>query len=128
MPRKPAKLKVPKPPPLFTRNEVIGLCKWFLRPDEFAEKYYDPIKSPMLMYGLIKKYPSREFWKGYDLGFKLRSLLWFLGAAGRERLERDWSIFKLDLGAQEVHDVGEAKVGEDVVIERPKTSVADFLR
>lgn len=128
MPRKAATPKVPKPKPLFSRPEVIGLCKRFLRPDEFEAKYYDPIKSVMTMYGLIKKYPSRTFWLNYELGFTLRSLFWFLGVDGRERLARDWSIFSLDLGPQVVQTVGTEKVGEDAQIERPKTTVADLFR
>ncbi len=124
MPRKPAK---PKVAPLFSRAEVIGLCKRFLREDTFTEKWYDPIKSPMSMYALLKRYPSRAFWLNLDLGFQLRSLYWFMGAVGKAELDKRWSIFTLDLGPQVVHDVGTEKVGEDVHVERPKVSVADIL-
>lgn len=125
MPRKPAK---PKVVPLFSRPEVIGLCKRFLREDEFTTKYYDSIKSPMSMYTLIKRYPSRAFWLNLDLGFKLRSLYWFMGEAGKAELDKRWSIFSLDLGPQVSHDVGTAKIGEDVVVERKPQSVADLLK
>lgn len=127
MPRK-ASPKPPKPKPLFSRNEVIGLCKRFLKPDEGLTKYYDPVKSPITMYQLLKMFPHREFWLHYELGFTLRSLYWFLGADGQEKLKRDWSVFNLDLGTQPEYKLEMAKVGEDVQIERPKTSVADLLR
>ncbi len=126
MPRKPAK---PKIKPLFTRPEVIGLCKRFLREDEFTTKYYDPVTAPMAMYGLIKLYPSREFWLNLELGFKLRSLYWLKGADGKAELDRRWSIHSLDLAPQvEQTELSDTKVGDDVIIERPKTSVADLLR
>lgn len=124
MPRKPAK---PKVVPLFTRPEVIGLCKRFLREDEFATKYYDPVKSPMSMYTLIKRYPSRAFWLNMELGFQLRSLYWFMGEAGKAELDKRWSIYTLDMGPQVVHTLETEKVGEDVVVTRPKVSVADIL-
>jgi hypothetical protein len=120
--------KAPKPAALFTRNEVIGLCKRFLKEDDSVNKYYDPVNSVVTMYQLIKRYPNREFWLAYELGFQLRSLYWLLGKDGKERLDRDWSIAQLDLGPQVEQIVGTEKVGEDVVVEKPKVSVADFLR
>ena len=125
MPRKPAQ---PKVKPLFSRNEVIGLCKRFLKEDEFATKYYDPRVSPMTMYALLKAYPSRQFWLNYELGFQLRSLFWLQGKDGQDRLKRDWEIFNLHIEAPAIQEIGDTKVGEDVVVQRPKTSVADFLR
>lgn len=125
MPRKPAK---PKVVPLFSRNEVIGLCKRFLKEDTITEKWYDPIKTPMSMYTLIKRYPSRAFWLNMELGFQLRSLYWFMGENGKAELDKRWSIFTLDLGPQVVHDVGTAKVGEDVVVVVKPQSVADLLK
>ncbi len=128
MPRKPAAPKVSKPKPLFSRNEVIGLCKRFLKEKEGLVEFYHPIQSPMAMYSLLKKYPNRDFWLALDLGFQLRSLFWFNSERGREELDRRWSVFNLDLGPQVDHTIGTEKIGEDVIVEKPKTSIADFLR
>lgn len=126
MPRK--STKPPKPKPLFSRPEVVGLCKRFLKEKEGLTEYYHPVQAPMAMYGLIKLYPSREFWLNMDLGFTLRSLFWFRGQDGKAELDRRWSIYNLDLGPQVEHALLDTKVGEDVVVEKPKVSVADFLR
>lgn len=125
MPRKPAK---PKVKPLFTRSEVIGLCKRFLKPDEYANKYYDSIKSPMTIYTLIKQYPDRAFWLAYQLGFELRSLYWFLGKDGQVKLKQDYEVFCLKLTPLEKPVMEETKVGEDVVIEKKPRTMADLLR
>lgn len=115
--------KTPKRKPLLTRPETIGLCKRFLKDDK-----YEGAQALMAMYKLIKQYPSREFWLAYQLGFQLNSLFWFLGKDGQERLARDWSLYQLKLKQVEQPKLEENKVGDDVVVERPKTSVADFLR
>lgn len=120
MARKP---KIPKPTALFNRNETIGLCKRFVKIEQ-----YDGRRDLMVLYKLFKQFPSRPFWMNYDLGFQLNAAFWFLGAAGQERLKRDWSIYELDLGSQVEHNVGDTKIGEDVVIDKPNTSVADLLR
>ena len=128
MPRKPAAPKAPKPKLLFSRAEVIGLCKRFLREKEGLTEFYHPVQSPMAMYALLKTYPSREFWLNMELGFQLRNLFWFRGEAGKAELDKRWSVYQLDLGPQVEHTVEDTKVGEDVVVVKPKTSIADFLR
>ena len=120
MPRKPAK---PKIKPLFSRAEVAGLCKRFLK-----EGKYDAIRDTMVMYQLLKQYPNEAFWRGYELGFTLNAMFWFKGKDGQERLARDWSIFNLDLGPQVRHTLEDTKVGEDIVVQKPKTSLFDFLQ
>lgn len=128
MPRKPAAPKPPKVKPLFTRNEVIGLCKRFLKPDEFATKYYSPTESPMTMYRLAKQYPDRAFWMAYQLGFQLRSLYWLLGADGQAKLKQDYEVFQLRMPAIVVPVLEATKQGEDVVIVNKPKTVADLLR
>lgn len=121
MPRKVA--KAPKPRPLFSRPEIVGLCKRFLKEDA-----YDPVRDPMVMYKLCKTYPNRDFWMNYVLGFQLRALFWFLGKDGQERLARDWATFQLDIPAQPEYKLEDAKVGPDAeIVKRPKT-VAELLR
>jgi len=126
MPRKPAAPKKPKA--ILNRNEVIGLCKRFLKPDEGATRYYDPKTSPMIMYKLIKQYPNREFWLAYQLGFELRSLFWLTGDKGQEKLASDYAVFNLRLKPVEAHVMEDTKVGEDVVVVKRPQTVADLLR
>lgn len=120
MPRKPA---IPKPKPLLSRNEVIGLCKRFLK-----EGAYDPRRDPMVLYQLLKQYPNRDFWLNYTLGFSLNALFWFKGADGQAQLARDWATFSLDMPAQPEYKLEDAKVGEDVVIDKKPKTVAELLK
>lgn len=128
MPRKPAAPKAPKVKPVLTRNEVIGLCKRFLKPDAGREVYYNPAESPMTMYRLVKQYPDRAFWLAYQLGFELRSLFWLLGKDGQAKLKQDYEVFHLKMAPIEKPMMEETKQGEDVVIVNKPKTVADLLR
>jgi hypothetical protein len=120
MPRKPA---VPKVKPLLTRPEVIGLCKRWMKPGA-----YDPMRDMIVLYGLIKKYPSRAFWLAYTLDWQPDSLYYFVGANGRAKLESDWQVFNLDIPAQPAYALETAKVGEDVVINKKPRTIAELLK
>lgn len=115
--------KPPKAKPLLSRNEVIGLCKRWLKADK-----YNPILDPMIVYGLIKQLPNRDFWMAYTLPFSLNSTLWFKGKDGQAQLARDWATFNLDMPAQEEYKLETAKVGLDVVIDKRPRTVADLLK
>lgn len=123
MARKSPTPKVPKPKPLFSRDEVVGLCKRFLKEDA-----YQAARDKMVMYRLLKQYPSRAFWWHFELGFQLNAMFWFLGKDGQERLATDWATFSLDMPAQPEYKLEETKVGADVVIDRKPKTVADLLK
>lgn len=125
MSRKPAPLKSTKTPPLFSRKEVTGLAKRFLKSDDL----FDAQRDLMAMYKCIKEYPNREFWEHYSLPFQLNACLWFLGADGRAQLARDWDLFNLDLKPQTEYKLEEVKQGEDfqAVKAKPRT-IADLLK
>lgn len=121
MARKPAAPKKPKP--LFTRNEVVGLCKRFLK-----ENAYDPARDPMVLYRLLKQFPDRNFWLNYTMIFQLNALFWFLGKDGQEKLKQDYSIFCLNLAPVIEEKIEDEKVGEDVIIEKKPKTMAQLLR
>jgi len=119
---KPKVPKTPKPKALLNRAETIGLAKRFVKIDQ-----YDGARDMMVLYRLYKQFPNRDFWLNYTLGFQLNSLLWFLGKDGQERLNKDWSIFHLDLKPQEEYKLEDTKVGEDLTLERKPRTMAEFL-
>ncbi len=118
MPRKPA---APKVKPLLSRPEVVGLCKRFLK-----EGAYKMIDS-MTLYGLLKQYPSRDFWLAYTLSFKLNSLFWFKGQDGQAQLARDWATFNLKMTPPPEYKLEDTKVGEDVAVVRKPRTIAELL-
>lgn len=120
MPRNPA---APKVRPLLTRPEVVGLCKRFLK-----NGAYDAKSSPIILYTLMKAYPSRGFWMNRELGFQLNSMLWFLGKDGKEWLKSQWDIYHLVLPEQKVVELQPTKVGEDVVIKTRPRTIGELLR
>jgi hypothetical protein len=116
-------IKKPKSAPLLSRSEVVGLCKRFLK-----DGLYNPSRDPMIMYKVIKGYPNRAFWLNMDLTFRLNSLFWLLGKDGQERLAADWATFWLDIPAQPEYTLEQAKVGEDIVVDKKPKTVADLLK
>lgn len=119
------KTKIPKPPkvkPLFTRSEIVGLCKRFLKPDA-----YESSRDPMVMYKLVKQIPDRAFWLAYTMPFQLRALFWFLGKDGQAQLKRDFDVFNLTLPPVIAPVMEEIKVGEDAVIVRKPQTMAELL-
>lgn len=121
MPRK--STKPPKPKALFSRSETIGLCKRFVKPEQ-----YDGARDLMVMYKLFKQFPNREFWLNYTLDFQLNATLWFLGEDGQTQLNRDWSIFHLDLSKQTEYKLEDKKVGEDIPLPPKPKTLAEFLQ
>lgn len=119
MPRKAAKPKSTCP---FTRNEVVGICKRFLKPGA-----YEPARDVMAFYRLFKLYPDEAFWRAYSLDFQLNAMFYFLSADGRERLSTAISTFHLNLPRAPEVKLEEAKVGEDVVIESKPRTMAELF-
>lgn len=77
---------------------------------------------------LLQDYPKEEFWKTFDLGFKLNSLAFLQSDKGQAILNKKYAEFGFELPETPSHNIGEHKVGDDaVVVERPK-SIHEFLR
>ena len=115
--------KIPKPKPLFARNEVVGLAKRYLKPGQ-----YNPVLDTMVMYQLVKQFPSKAFWLNYFLDFQLNSLFWFKGEDGQKALKTRWELFNFHPEQPEEVKLEAEKVGEDIVVEKKKVTVADLLR
>lgn len=77
------KAKTLLPPPKLARRVL----------DRYLKVPYSFSKELPLFYRLFKRYPSLTFWMRHELGFKLNSLLWFMGADGKARLAGDWATF-----------------------------------
>ena len=120
MPRKPS---APKPKPLLTRPEVIGLSKRFLK-----DGAYDGARDLMVMYRLLKAYPNRDFWLNRELPFKLNALFWFLGKDGKDWLQSEWDLFNLNLAPPLIPTLESTKVGEDVKIDTKPRTIAELLK
>ncbi len=120
MPRKPA---TPKPRALLSRGEVAGLCQRILK-----DKSYQFKRDAFILYSLMKEYPDRDFWLNYTLSWQPDSMVYFLSEHGKAQLSRDWATFSLDMPAQPEYKLEDAKVGEDVVIDKRPKTVADLLK
>lgn len=121
MPRK--KTKPEKPKPLFSRSEAIGLCKRFVKLEQ-----YEAARDLMVMYKLFKQFPDRNFWLNYNLDFQLNAAFWFLGEEGQHKLNEDWSLFHLDLKKQSEYKLEDKKVGEDIALPPKPKTLAEFLQ
>lgn len=77
---------------------------------------------------LLKTYPDKEKWQKFALSFKLNSLCFFFTQKGKEMLQKGYytpaatSTIKIEKPIE----LGTEKVGEDIVVEKPK-SLRDFL-
>lgn len=119
----PKKSQKTKEKPLFTRNETIGLAKRFVKEDK-----YNPANDLMVLYRLFKKFPNRQFWLNYDLGFQLNSTFWFLSKEGNEKLKTDYSIFTLHIDSRKPVEISDSKFGEDYKIKPKPKSIMDLLK
>jgi len=86
MPRAKAPSSGPKPPP---RTKVCEIIRRYIR-DDMSPVWRREIP---LMYTLLKQYPSLPFWERHTMGFKLRSLAWFMSIEGKATLASDYSVF-----------------------------------
>lgn len=90
-----------------------------------------PINWPQemrLATDLLKKYPDKQFWERYNLGFKLNTLFYFYSADGKKKLANYYNAKLNAIKTEEnVVQLEENKVGEDIVIVKKPLSVKDFL-
>ena len=122
MPRKATTPKPSKPKCPFKRDEVVGICKRFLKPGA-----YDPKRDVMAFYRIYKLFPDEAFWRGYDLDFKLNAMFYFLSQDGRERIAAAIPIFHHTLPSVPEVKLEPAKVGKDVVVESKPQTMAEFF-
>lgn len=80
---------------------------------------------------LLKKYNEEEFWKSFNLSFKLNSLAFFLTEKGNEILSKGYSEWKLNLtwkeDEKENYKLECEKQGEDAILDNKPKTLKDFL-
>lgn len=104
---------------------MLGLVKRFVDPAFYEGNARTNI---ILLYKVIDLFPDAVFWRSYQLGFMLKSIAWFLSADGRAKLTTDIALFHLDLSSKTEYDIKNEKTGDDVVVPRPKGTVADLFK
>lgn len=112
-----------KPKHPLSRNQIIGLCKRFVKPEAYVFSRDVP-----LFYKVFEKYPDAPFWLAHELPFSLNCIAWFLSEDGAAHLTTAIALFHLDIPAEPQYHMNETKVGEDAQTARPKTTVADLFR
>lgn len=81
----------------------------------------------MLARRLLQEFPEETFWSTFDLGFKLNSLAFLNSDRGRDMLKRKYGQFKFEIPQPVQHNIGTEKVGEDIIITKPRT-LKDFMK
>lgn len=77
---------------------------------------------------LVKSYPNEEFWRGFELTFKLNSLAWFISGDGEIKIRTDYNLFSLQFDKNDVKsDLSNEKFGEDKIIEKVPKNTLEFL-
>lgn len=109
------------------RSEVVTIVQSFLN-KEALEKFA-PRREMSTFYKLKAIYDDVDFWRNYQIPFKLNSLVWFLSGDGAERLQSDYKIYHYKIepqfGNQELE---EDKVGEDLSLPKRKvTKISDLF-
>ena len=91
-------------------------------------------KEQGMLNKLIIKYNNCEFWKDFDPGFQVRSLVFFLGQNGSPQIEQKFKQFTLDKLSSKSDNKGSnstlraEKIGEDVNIENKPKNLLDILK
>jgi hypothetical protein len=81
----------------------------------------------MIARKLIAEYPEEDFWKGFDLGFKLNSLAFLQSDKGQAFLNKKYGEFKFEIPVAAQHNIGTEKVGEDIPVVSKPMSIHDFM-
>lgn len=67
---------------------------------------------------LLKRFPSLDFWRSFNPGFKVFSVIWFLGG-GKAELMSAYNAFTLEFKPKAVKTDG-VKIGDDIaVVKKP---------
>lgn len=74
--------------------------------------YRSKIRELGILKKLTKKYSNLDFWRSFEPGFKMKSLIWWLGG-GAEEISKQYASFNLDF-ALKIPTIGKEKLGEDV--------------
>lgn len=114
-----------------TRAEISRVIKRYVYKENLDTNSSQEI---IFFYLLLKEYPDMKFWWNWDLGFMVKSLIWFRSADGKYTLERGYKLFHFEFdkpsnGADNI--MADEKVGEDYIPtskNNTKKSVSAFLK
>lgn len=122
---------------IFLKENGLSLKKEVYKKDENLEfkkimvsKFLKPeninwAKEMRIAQTILSKYPDKNIWKNLFLPFKLNSLFFFLTQKGQEFLKPKREKYIPHVSKNETK-IGEQKLGEDIIINKPKT-IKDFL-
>lgn len=87
-------------------------------------------KEIKVMRELYYQYPDIEFWKGFNLGFKLNSFYWFKSDKGKQQLELSYKEFKkvVVIPDKIEYIIDNVKHGEDAVIEKKPKTLSELFK
>lgn len=87
-----------------------------------SSNYYREVAT---LNNLIKKYPNLNFWRQFNAGFQVRSLMWFLGK-GASQMNNFYNQFELDFKTKKIIIPQQEKIGKDESLKNKQT-VMDLL-
>ena len=113
-------------PEQFSAQERKNLVSRFVK----EETLVDPLKFRMELSHikrLIRLYPDLNFWRSYNPGYQMKSLLWWFGK-GKDQFKIDYMSKTLDtVNSKPQNDtLSNEKIGEDVVVNKKPKSVLDL--
>lgn len=100
---------------VLTSQEKQKLITDYVKP-EFIKDFKDRMREVGTINKLEKMYPSIQFWRNFNIDFKIRSFMFFLGS-GREQIAMMYKKFTVDNGLakeQTCIKLADAKLGEDI--------------
>ncbi len=112
-------------------RNTAALEKFLIERHLKYERQFDPKNIGMEMMTarrLISEYPEEDFWKSFDLGFKLNSLSFLQSDKGQAFLNKKYGEFKFEIPVAPTHNIGTEKVGEDIVVVSKPKSLHDFMK
>lgn len=100
------------------------LIEKFIKKERFTDRGFWGREIKILK-KLLNRFPSTKFWVEMELGFQLNSFAFFLSESGQEIIRNKWGHFILEKPLETEYAIGN-KVGEDLVINKPKTLMEIF--
>lgn len=114
----------------FVRQSNVGklMIKNLLKPEVIKKEIYP--RELCIAKKLLSEYPDVEFWKRFNLWFKLNSLAYLIGD-GKKELKRRYAEFNFEIPITKTYNevnVFAEKNGKDYIeAQKPKT-LKDFLK
>jgi hypothetical protein len=77
---------------------------------------------------LFSKKANLEFWKTFNLPYKLNSLMFLLSARGQQEIEKAYREFVFQIPDKKTVEEQDTKVGEDIPVTFAPKTFKDFLK